>query len=65
MSLEIIGTCLAGAVAKTLCSQGKGPRLLPGWGTRSHMPQLRVHILQTQHSQINQQKFKIKSKNNN
>ena len=57
MSLEIIGTCLGGAVAKTLCSQGRGPRLLPGWGTRSHMPQLRVHILQTQHSQINKQKF--------
>ena len=30
-----------GPVAKTLRSQCRGPSLIPGQGTRSHMPQLR------------------------
>ena len=29
-----------GPVAKTLRSQCKGPGSIPGWGNRSHMPQL-------------------------
>ena len=32
---------LDGPVAKTLCSQGRGPGLIPGEGARSLMPQLR------------------------
>ena len=28
-------------MAKTLASQCRGPGLIPDWGTRSHMPQLR------------------------
>ena len=35
---------LGGPVAKTQCSQCRGPTI-PGWGARSHMPQLRVHML--------------------
>ena len=31
-----------GPVAKTPNSQGGGPGSIPGWGTRSHRPQLRV-----------------------
>ena len=31
-----------GPVAKTPCSQCRGPGSIPGQGTRSHMPQLRV-----------------------
>ena len=33
-----------GPVAKTLPSQCRGRGLLLGWGTRSLMPQLRVHM---------------------
>ena len=51
-------------MAKTLLSQGKGPSLVPGQGTSSHMPQLGVHMLQlkilharTQHSQINKDRY--------
>ena len=35
-----------GPVAKTMCSQCRGPRLTPDQGTRSHMLQLRTRILQ-------------------
>ena len=35
-----------GPVAKTLCSQLGDPGSIPGQGTRSHMPQLRVCLLQ-------------------
>ena len=34
-------------VAKTLHSQCRSPGLIPGQGTRFHMPQLRVHMLPT------------------
>ena len=34
---------LAGPVAKTLHSQNRGPGLIPGQGTRSHIPQLRPY----------------------
>ena len=49
-------------VAKTPLTYCRGPSSIPGQGTSSHMPQLRVHVLQlkiphaatkTQHSQIN------------
>ena len=30
--------------AETLCVQSRGPGLIPSQGTRSHMPQLRVHM---------------------
>ena len=33
---------LGGPVAKTLCSNAGGLGLIPGWGTRSHMPQLKI-----------------------
>ena len=29
-------------VAETLYSQHRGPGSTPGWGTRSHMPQLKI-----------------------
>ena len=35
-----------GPVAKTLRSQCRGPGLIPGQGTRSHLLQLRAHIPQ-------------------
>ena len=35
-----------GPVAQTLYSQCRAPSLIPGQGTRSHMPQLRVHMTQ-------------------
>ena len=35
-----------GPVAKPLCSQCKGPGLIPGQGARSHMPQPKVCKLQ-------------------
>ena len=35
-----------GPVAKTSCSQYRGPDSIPGQGTRFHMPQLRVCMLQ-------------------
>ena len=33
-------------VAQTLHSQCRAPSLIPGQGTRSHMPKLRVHMTQ-------------------
>ena len=51
-------------------SDAGGPGSIPGWGTRSNMLQLRVHVLQlqilhaaskTQHSQINKLKIKVKT----
>ena len=39
-----------GPVAKIPSSQGGGPGSIPGRGTRSHMPQLRVHMLQRRHN---------------
>ena len=33
-------------MVKTLCSKCQGRGSIPGQGTRSHMPQLRVHVLQ-------------------
>ena len=39
-------TTTGGPVAKTPCAQCRGPRLIPGLGTRSHMPQLRVRMPQ-------------------
>ena len=38
------GTSLVGPVAKTLCSQWRGLGSILGQGTRSHMPELRVHM---------------------
>ena len=35
-----------GPVAKTLCSNAGGLGLIPGQGTRSHMPLLRVRMPQ-------------------
>ena len=45
----------SGPVAKTPYSQCRGPGFTPGQGTRSHVPQQRVHMLQlkTRSSQIN------------
>ena len=68
-----LGDLPAGPVAKTLCSQCRGPGLIPGQGTRSYMPQLRVHMLQqwskvrpaateTCCSQINEFKNQLKKK---
>ena len=37
----------SGSAAQILCSQGRGLSLIPGWGTRSHMPQVRIHVLQS------------------
>ena len=54
----------SGPVAKTPCSQCRGPGLIPGQGTSSHILQLRVCMLQlkvpraateTRHSQMNKQ----------
>ena len=33
-------------MAKAPCSQCRGLGLIPGQGTRSHMPEVRVHMLQ-------------------
>ena len=47
--LSIVGKnkdFLDGPMAKTLCSQCRGPRFHPCQGTRSYMPQLTVHMLQ-------------------
>ena len=41
-----------GPVAKTLASSAQGPGSIPGQGTRSHMPQLRAHILQLKISSV-------------
>ena len=35
-------------MAETLCSQSRGPGSIPGQGSRSHLPQLRVHMPQLQ-----------------
>ena len=35
-----------GPVAKTQSLNAGGPDVIPGWGTRSHMPQLKIQILQ-------------------
>ena len=53
------------SVAETLCSQCRGVDLIPGQGTRSHMPQLRVHMLQLNvpHATINTQCSQINKKN--
>ena len=62
---------LGGPVAKTLCSQCREPRFDPCQGTKSYMPQLRVHMPQlkiwhaatkTQHSWIKEYKLKKKKK---
>ena len=54
----------SGPAAKTPCSQGRGPGLIPGQGTSSHLLQLKVCTLQlkipraateTRHSQMNKQ----------
>ena len=37
---------LGGLVAKTLCSQCKGPGLIPGQGTRSHLPKQKSRMPQ-------------------
>ena len=44
-----------GPVAKILCSQCRGPGSIPGQGTRSHVPQLKIlhATTKTWHSQIN------------
>ena len=44
-----------GPVVKTLSSQCRGQSSMPGEGTRSHMPQLKISCAatKTQHSQIN------------
>ena len=63
----------SGPVAKTPCSQRRGPGLVPGQGTSSHMLQLRVCMLQlkipraateTPHSQMNERtnKYILKEK---
>ena len=44
-------------MAKTLCLEG-GPGLILGQGTRSHMPQLRIHKLQVKISHL-QRRSKI------
>ena len=44
--LSIFWDIPGGPVAKTSCSQCRGPGLIPGQGTRSHMLQVRVHMLQ-------------------
>ena len=46
---------LGGPVAKALCSQYRGQGLIPGQGTRCHMPQLKMPCAstKTQRSQIN------------
>lgn len=36
-----------GSAAKILCSQGRGLSLIPAWGTRSHMPQVWIHVQQS------------------
>ena len=43
---ELPGDFPGGPVAKTQHSQCRGPGLIPSQGTRSHMPQLRVCVLQ-------------------
>ena len=45
-SLRTWGDFPGGPVAKTLHSQCRGLGSVPGQGTRSHMPQLRIHTLQ-------------------
>ena len=40
-SRKALGDFPGGSVAKTLRSQCRGLGSIPGWGTRSHMPQLR------------------------
>ena len=40
-----LGAFYGSPVAKTLCSQCRGPGLIPGQGTRIHMLQLRQKIL--------------------
>ena len=42
---EVEGGFPRGPVAKTLASSARGPGSIPGQGTRSHMPQLTVHML--------------------
>jgi len=36
---------LGGSVARLHASNGGGLGLIPDWGIKSHMPQIRVHIL--------------------
>ena len=43
---EVEGGFPRGPVAKTLASSARGPGSIPGQGTRSHMPQLTVCMLQ-------------------
>ena len=37
-----LGDFPGGSVAKTPCSQCRGPGLDPAWGTRSHVMQLKI-----------------------
>ena len=41
-----IGTSLAVQWLRLCASNARGPGVIPGWGTRSHMPQLRVCMQQ-------------------
>ena len=53
------------SVAKTLCSPCRGLSLIPGQGSRSHMPQLKIPHAETKTrcSQINKNKTKYFLKN--
>ena len=53
-----LGDFLGGSMAQKPCSQCRGPGLLPGQGTRSHVPQLSsCAATKTQHSEINIYRF--------
>ena len=57
---EVEGGFPRGPVAKTLASSERGPGSIPGQGTRSHMPQLTVHMLRLR--QINKIKDILKKR---
>ena len=48
-----------GPLTKTPCSQCRGLGLIPGQGTRSHMPPRRVHVTIKNFTGCNQKKKKI------
>ena len=61
ISKTSLGDFPGGPVAGTPSSQRRGPGLIPGWGSRSHMPQLRGHMQQLKPGTVKETN-KIKNK---